>query len=109
MTTVRMNYRKYYYCIYYCYIFLILTTTVGRGFFWSWKFLMSDFFVLYVGLQERMICFFLHFSLRELTHSFSTLASQVDSAKAKVKDKLAESNEEINRLEEIETKAKIYR
>ena len=48
-------------------------------------------------------------SPRELTHSFSTLASQVDSAKVKVKDKLAELNEEINRLEEIETKAKIYR
>ena len=46
---------------------------------------------------------------QELSMTFSQLASQVDSAKEKLKSRIAELNEEIGRLETLEAKAKLHK
>lgn len=46
---------------------------------------------------------------QELTNTFLTLASQVENAKEKVQDKILELHNEIKRVEEIESNAKLYK
>lgn len=71
-------------------------------------------FVEYASEKLKLIVSFTskgcsHQIQQELSHAFCQLASQVDSAQKKVKDRISELDEEIQRLEEIEAEAKLFR
>jgi len=71
-------------------------------------------FVEYASEKLQMVVSFTskgcsHQIQQELSSTFAQLASMVDSAKAKVKSRIEELDEEIQTLKELETKAKLFK
>ena len=59
---------------------------------------------MFTFYHQSFVVFF-----RELASTFAQLASQVDSAKEKVKARIEELDEEIQMLKELEAKAKLFK
>ena len=66
-------------------------------------------FFLRKYLMVFFFLFLIFFSFRELSGTFSQLASMVDRAREKIKSRIDELDEEIVKMKELESKAKLFK